>query len=64
MDKCLKSLFYAVSSTFFIYCKRQILRKRQILPTFTPSNQCATIGTGGDENETFTGRMERSNQEL
>ncbi len=32
-----------------------------MIPTFTPSNQCATISAGGDENETFTRRMERIN---
>ena len=40
-------------STFF-NCKRQMIH------TFTPSNQHVTIGSGGDANETFTGRVERN----
>jgi len=36
--------------------------KRQMIHTFTPSNQRATIGTGGDENETFTSGMERNSK--
>lgn len=35
-------------------------RKRQMIHTFTPSNQNVTIGSGGDANETFTGRVERN----
>lgn len=34
--------------------------KRQMIHTFTPSNQNVTIGSGGDANETFTGRVERN----
>ena len=40
------------------YCKRQITH------TFTPSNQHDTIGSGGDANETFTGRVERNHQRI
>ena len=36
------------------------LCKRQMIHTFTPSNQNVTIGSGGDANETFTGRVERN----
>ena len=38
--------------------------KRQMIHTFTPSNQYVTIGSGGDANETFTGRVERSYQRI
>ena len=38
--------------------------KRQMIHTFTPSNQYVTIGLGGDANETFTGRVERSYQRI
>ena len=38
--------------------------KRQMIHTFTPSNQNVTIGSGGDANETFTGRVERSYQRI
>lgn len=38
----------------------EIAGKRQMIHTFTPSNQNVTIGSGGDANETFTGRVERN----
>ena len=44
----------------FVLCGFRILSKRQMIHTFTPSNQNVTIGSGGDANETFTGRVERN----
>lgn len=35
-----------------------------MIHTFTPSNQNDTIGSGGDANETFTGRVERNHQRI
>ena len=46
--------------TSYVHDYRNSLCKRQMIHTFTPSNQNVTIGSGGDANETFTGRVERN----
>ena len=46
--------------TSLLQARHWALRKRQMIHTFTPSSQNVTIGSGGDANETFTGRVERN----
>ncbi len=46
----IKNALLSTDKSTFFECKRS---KRKMIHTFTTSNQCATIGTGGDENETF-----------
>ena len=51
---------YQLLYRFFMHENPYVKRNRQMIHTFTPSNQCATISAGGNENETFT-RMKRIN---